>query len=147
MSQDGTAEAKPVSPYAIVLLPPKTHRRREVSATKHLLDQLSELSAGDILYEVYAVPEPIQQGAGAAKPTLSRTIWRVGDLRLLKPFASSSIGDRRLRFQHHIFENDLKSRPDWSGKADKMLGAPFYQEIIEAGGAQDVSAVRHGQAK
>eukprot|EP00930_Biecheleria_cincta_P043625 TRINITY_DN29942_c0_g1_i1.p1 TRINITY_DN29942_c0_g1~~TRINITY_DN29942_c0_g1_i1.p1 ORF type:complete len:591 (-),score=77.20 TRINITY_DN29942_c0_g1_i1:214-1986(-) len=133
-TQSGAIEGNPVAPYAIVLLPPETQRTRKVKASKHLLDQFAGFSAGDVLYEVHLVPEPNKKGISAGMP---KPIWRAGELVLLKAFISSDLADRKLRFQHHVFENDLQLRSDWRAQADKMIGAPFYEELIEAGQVWD----------
>jgi len=129
VAQDGSTEPHPVSPYALVLHAPPALRRRSIGPTKHLSEQFAELAAGDVLYEAYAVPEPLAERAPRGK----MQIWRIGELVLRAPFVSSELGDKKLFFQHHLFEGDLHLRPDWRSKADKMVGAPFYQERIEAG--------------
>jgi len=134
--QDGSPAGEPRSPYALVLLAPASLRARKIAPTKHLLDQFRELSAGDLLFEVFAVPEPMSMASSLKKQPPQ--IWRVGELRLCAPFVASQLGDRKLFFRHHLFEEDLKLRPDWADRADRMLGAPVYEELIEAGKVLDV---------
>ena len=137
MGEDGRKEDKTVCPYALVLHAPEALRRKSVSvASKHLINQFRGLKAGDVVYQVYAVPEPIALSKAGRRP---KGIWHVGNLRLEAPFIASELGDQKLFFQHHLFEGDLKLRPDWKAKADKMLGAPVYEEIIEEGDLWDGS--------
>merc|ERR1712087_257368 len=87
-------------------------------------------------YEVYAVPEPLAPARKRRQASKS-SLWHVGSLRLRAPFVSSGLGDRKLFFRHTLFDDDLRLRPDWRPKVDKHLGAPEYQELIEAGDVGD----------
>mmetsp|Transcript_16046 Transcript_16046/g.35919 ORF Transcript_16046/g.35919 Transcript_16046/m.35919 type:complete len:725 (-) Transcript_16046:102-2276(-) len=136
VKQDGTQEPNPRAPYAIVLSAPGALRKRKIPPTPHLKEQFSGLAAGDVLYEVYAVPEPLGTSRASSvtgQKGQKKPLWRIGDMKLLAPFASSGLGDRKLFFQHFLFEKDLELRPDWRSKADKMVGAPFYEELIDKG--------------
>merc|ERR1712217_282053 len=94
MDQEGRREANPCAPYALVFLPPAGLRKQKVKCSKGLIDQLSSLQTGDVLYDVYAVPEPL-----ATKKRKSQKdepgIWRVGQLVLCTPFTSSALGDKK----------------------------------------------------
>merc|ERR1712083_970963 len=50
---------------------------------------------------------------------------------------SSAFADEHLFFRHHLFEGDLALRPDWREKASTLLGAEFYEEVIERGHVWD----------
>jgi hypothetical protein len=149
VTQDGETESKVRAPYALVLFPPEEQRRRKVAPGKPLIEQMSLMKADDLLYEVYAVPEPVdskrlkkpQKGVWTGTcieecPT-TKAIWRIGDVRLTAPFSTSDFGDRKLFFQHHLFEGELSLRPDWRSKVDTMIGAPEYQTLIENGDLWD----------
>eukprot|EP00927_Polykrikos_kofoidii_P040138 TRINITY_DN34360_c0_g3_i1.p1 TRINITY_DN34360_c0_g3~~TRINITY_DN34360_c0_g3_i1.p1 ORF type:complete len:772 (+),score=134.83 TRINITY_DN34360_c0_g3_i1:66-2381(+) len=144
VGQDGNTEEKPVSPYALVLWAPEHLRTRKVVAKPSLVDQLTDLKAGDVLYEVYVIPEPvaaarvqealkIRDSTGRIGDSSSSLVWRAGVMRLTAPFAASAFGDQRLFFQHHLFEGDLRLRPEWRSRADRLVGAPEYQELIRCG--------------
>lgn len=132
--QEGREAVKPVAPYALVLLAPEGLRRRRVSAARPVFDQLAPLAAGDVLFEVYAAPEPVPSGRARRS---SPSLWRLGDLRLTTPFVASAFADSKLVFRHHLFEADLNLRPEWKSRVDKLAGAPFYEERINAGDVWD----------
>lgn len=139
VTQEGRAEDSPRSPYVMVLLPPEALKKRAVGVTTSLVNQLRDLKVGDVLYDVYVVPEPVgRDKAILAMDLHSASVWRAGRLRMTSEFTSSHFGDRGLFFQHHLFEGDLKLRPEWQDRADTMLGAPFYVSRIEAGDVWDL---------
>jgi len=161
ISQSGEQEEKPVAPYVLVVLPPKKLRQRNISPTKNLIDQFSSFSAGDVLYEVYAVAEPMavtvlnHESSSCTETNLQQCpvippIWRIGNLVLTSSFVGSSFADKTLFFRHHLFDEDLRLRPDWRVCVDTSLGAPFYESAIEAGHVWDPldeSTVESTQAK
>lgn len=145
LSQDGQKEEKPCAPYCLVLVPPERLRKRTMGVTPSLADQLKDVGAGDVFYEAYAVMEPVETGRDGRAPTAVCTaaalagcgetpaLWRVGELRLETPFLSSLFGDRELFFKHELFDWDLQLRPDWRPRVDTLLGAPFYDKLIQLG--------------
>jgi len=147
--QDGQEEESPIAPYAMILLAPDRLRNRKVDASAQLIDQFRTFVAGDLLFEIYAVPEPVsaarlkanQTGAWRAdcleRCPSPKAVWRVGDLRLSAPFVASEFSDRKLFFQHHLFEEDLQLRPEWKARVDTLIGAPEYQNLIEQGDLWD----------
>jgi len=148
MDQDGNKTEAPRAPYVLVLEPSKVSRQRKTAATKNIADQLRDFKAGDTLYDVYVVPEPLTHKAGSGKGYVCTAgeleacpnappIWRIGRLQLESSFTSSAFADEHLFFRHHLFEGDLALRPDWRGKVSTLLGAEFYEEVIERGHVWD----------
>lgn len=143
IDQTGKHEKHPRAPYTIVFLAPEKIRRRRTNITKNLIEQFQDLVVGEVLFEVYVVPEPLDSvdfPRGDLGP--ASAVWRVGEVLLEAPFVSSVVGDKKLFFQHHLFEGDLEIRPDWRDKVDKMVGAPFYQERIEHGDLWEMSGTK-----
>lgn len=135
--QDGHAPETPRAPYALMLVAPAELRQRKVQATSHLIEQFKDLQAGQVLFEVYAVPEPLRKPWEKGNAGTRSATWRVGELLLTDAFRSSKLGDERLFFRHHTFEEDLRHRAEWESKVDTNLGTEFYHERVTAGDLWD----------
>eukprot|EP00928_Gymnodinium_smaydae_P097556 TRINITY_DN8867_c0_g1_i1.p1 TRINITY_DN8867_c0_g1~~TRINITY_DN8867_c0_g1_i1.p1 ORF type:complete len:598 (-),score=54.80 TRINITY_DN8867_c0_g1_i1:258-2051(-) len=145
LAQNAEAEERVVAPYALVIFPPEKLRTRKIAFVADIFEQVKTFDAGDHLYEIYAVPEPLDasrvkhpRGSVWRNARLEdcpnpKAIWRVGDIFLSAPFTLSDYADQKLFFQHHAFEGDLRIRPEWQARVDPLIGAPHYQTLIEHG--------------
>jgi len=92
-------------------------------------EQLKEDGTNPILnntmmFEVWALPKP---AADLFDPTSEEfNEEKIGEIINTTPFNLSLWGDHRLFFSHTKLEEDIKLRPEWSGK--KELKIPKFKK-------------------
>lgn len=106
-AQDGKTVANPNFPFALVFNPSDEARNL---ACQHdvSLSQMSNIRPGMVLYDVYAVREPVKDDA-------TPDIIPMGKLKADTAFTPSKYGDEELFFRHDYFTKDQQHRSDWKG--------------------------------
>lgn len=81
---------------------PSVNNNVEPAKFEHVQDQLGQLEAGTVIYDIYAAAEPGQ------------TPENIGNMRMVSTFHESAWADMSLFFSHQFFEDDLALRQDWA---------------------------------
>lgn len=110
VTQNGQAVAKPKAPTQIYFVPKAELRTRFSSAVHDFRNDLTTLTAGTKLYDVYATSAEIKT---SIIPSLSRTYAqqrrssavKVGELELTTPMIASAFGDNGVFFKHQRNED------------------------------------------
>ena len=94
ISADGKIVKRPHTPYQLILQPTAQTQAlmQDATAGDDFRTELGKLPSGEVLYDLYVIPE--DESPSAAK--------RLGALRLMSPILASRYGDERLYFQHNM---------------------------------------------
>jgi hypothetical protein len=111
-SEDGIAEAKPVSPFQLVLYPnPDLTAKYTDDFTDDYFTQFTrDIPAGTVLYSIWAIDAP-----GAAPVAIGKVVTKTA-------FTPSKYADNTLFLKHTAYEEDLALHPEW------LNGCPSVEE-------------------
>eukprot|EP00928_Gymnodinium_smaydae_P062853 TRINITY_DN46608_c0_g1_i1.p1 TRINITY_DN46608_c0_g1~~TRINITY_DN46608_c0_g1_i1.p1 ORF type:complete len:383 (+),score=33.05 TRINITY_DN46608_c0_g1_i1:30-1178(+) len=103
--QNGVNESNPQFPWALMLRPSRSVSQSKLHRVqKNFLQQLRELKAGTVLYDVVACPSPAEAKAGP--------LQHIGEVIMETSFIESSL-EASLRFRHQLKEDDYAVMPGW----------------------------------
>jgi hypothetical protein len=99
-TEDGVEEKEVKFPFELIFVPNKalasTYKEKNI-----YLEEFEKIPTKTKLYDIYAVPSPLQSATYIGKMTTKST------------FTTSKYGDGKLFIKHVTFEEDLKLRPEW----------------------------------
>jgi len=101
---DGAREENPLFPYKL-RFSPSTSLQFPDTYTDPVSSQLASISPGSVIYTVYAMDKPEEQGGQEA---------RVAELIATSTIVPSKWGDQHLFFRHQDMAEDLRLRPEWN---------------------------------
>ena len=99
-NEDGSAVAKPVFPFQLVLKP-KYATPKDDDGSGEIYDKLAAIKSGTLLWDVYANDCPLCK------------FKFIGSIKTASEMIRSSYGDTELFFRHQRFDDDFKLRPEW----------------------------------
>ncbi|MFN3713715.1 MAG: peroxidase family protein [Alcanivoracaceae bacterium] len=108
--EDGTRESTVRAPTQIWFVPTSQVKGRFSSTPHDFRDDLTELPAGTVVYDVFATSEAIRTSifpwvtAGYDRDRRNRAV-RVGSLKTTSPFTTSHFGDTGIFFKHQRYED------------------------------------------
>jgi len=104
-SQDGTPVDAPNFPYEIQFEPAAVSFDTAKVTPLELMGQLSSISAGTRLFDVYTYSSPMAKKQGKRE--------KFGTLTTTSQCVQSLYGDEKLFFRHQRMEEDFALRPEW----------------------------------
>ncbi|TPX55913.1 hypothetical protein PhCBS80983_g04936 [Powellomyces hirtus] len=117
---DGKPVAAPKYPFQVWLVPSAEVKANPPvltpeTAGANFASHFTAIPKGSPLYNVWAIPEPIQpyDPATVYHPETLVGATHIADIVTDSEFTQSFYGDAHLHFKHTSFDDDLKLRPDW----------------------------------
>jgi len=145
---DGKVSEPVHFPYRLIFHPATSLHYAKVDDWKFEDQLIKLLGDGLTVFDVYAQDQPLQgfdtscplpalsTPRSTAKPPCSTTkdLFKIGEITLTSNAMKSSFGDKKLHFQHVLFEEDVKVKPAWGPfvMADQVVHKEFSQ-IYSAG--------------
>ena len=110
VTQDGTRVGSAKAPTQIYFVPTDQVRNRFSSAAHDFRDDLLELPAGTVLYDVYATDQAIRTSwfpwvTQRYQRERRNSAVKIGQLKLTSPFNVSHFGDSGVFFKHQRYED------------------------------------------
>ena len=114
----GTRVPTPNFPFQVVMRPTRQVSTRILSHNPtndkfFVLNQLTEIPAGTALWDVYATDAP-------APPGQNSSFIQIGSIITDSEVVLSLYGDNTLFFQHQLFDQDIKLRPEWLSNCSEL---------------------------
>lgn len=125
-TQDGTQESEVNFPWSLRFAPSGQYNFPSTVAEGYtnFLDDLSTITEGSVLYDVYAMDKPTELGG---------TQMKVAQIITQSEMTTSFWGDEKMFIRHQRMEDDLKIHPEWEPYTPKYKGLLVLEEANEPG--------------
>jgi len=133
VTQDGAVVPKPEFPWALILRPMED---MPCDAENNFLEQLGSIRPNTKLYKIIACATPDDAVRGHME--------NIGVLVTVSDFIESSL-ESRMRFRHHLKEDDYKLRPDWKAQLTpehKNYGWEHFEKYSEDVGGEPLPCIQ-----